>query len=330
MVICSFVGHKDAVTSCAFNSDNSLVISGSSDKTVKIWDITTSLCINTFTGHHGTVNAVSFIPNSNKVVSTSVVDMSIKIWSRSFGINFCKSLICSLDYFTGGYSCFAISPNGSYLITGTSTTVNEFYGVFSPFIRKEYEIDKDNFITINDYSVKLWNMNSLTVSKSLKGHTGNVLSCAFSNDNKTVISSSADKTIRIWNVINRVCIGILEGHKYGVTSVAFNFDSTKIVSGSIDTTVKVWDVVWNEKNIEENIENNRSKLFLFINWLNLKGGPRPFVAKIIRKIRKLFGRIERFICFTSFLLIPLSIISIAILVLLFINGFEVRNCFELL
>lgn len=327
MIICSFIGHKDSVTCCAFNSDNSLIISGSSDKTIKIWNISNSLCINTFTGHEGPVNTVAFIPNSDQVISTSVVDMSIKIWSKTFGINFCKSLICSLDYFTGGYSCFAVSPNGSYLISGTNTTVNQFYGVFSPFIRKEYEIDKDNVITINDYSVKLWNMNSLTNIKSLKGHTANILSCAFSNDNKTILSGSADKTIRIWNVIDRVCIGILEGHKYGVTSVSFNFDSTKIVSGSIDTTVKVWDVVWNENNFEENIENNKSNIFLFIKF-NLNSGPRPFVAKIIRKIRKLFGRIERFVCFTSFLLIPLFIILIAILVLLFINGFEVHNCFE--
>lgn len=50
-MITYFGGHNGGISSVTFNSDNSKIISGSWDKTVKIWDVKTGQCINTLVGH---------------------------------------------------------------------------------------------------------------------------------------------------------------------------------------------------------------------------------------------------------------------------------------
>ena len=48
---CSFNGHVHWVRSARFSPDSRLVVSGSEDKTVRIWDVFTHKCIQTFYEH---------------------------------------------------------------------------------------------------------------------------------------------------------------------------------------------------------------------------------------------------------------------------------------
>ena len=60
---------------------------------------------------------------------------------------------------------------------------------------------------------------------------GDSYSITWSPDGTKIASGSSDKTIKIWNVETGKCVLILEGHTDYVTSVSFNHDGTKIVSG---------------------------------------------------------------------------------------------------
>jgi WD40 repeat protein len=46
--------------SVSFSGDNRFVISGSKDKTLKLWNVSTGECIRTFYGHNDFVNSVSY------------------------------------------------------------------------------------------------------------------------------------------------------------------------------------------------------------------------------------------------------------------------------
>jgi WD40 repeat protein len=75
-----------------------------------------------------------------------------------------------------------------------------------------------------DKKLKLWKVSTGECLKTLKGHSGPVLSVCFSKDDKLVVIGSADTTLRLWNVSTGECIKILEGHSGAVWSAGFSKD----------------------------------------------------------------------------------------------------------
>ena len=67
-----------------FSPDSSKIISGSDDKTVKIWDALSGQLDNTLTDHNSWIWSVAFSPDSSKIVSGSR-ENTIKIWDALSG-----------------------------------------------------------------------------------------------------------------------------------------------------------------------------------------------------------------------------------------------------
>ena len=73
------------------------------------------------------------------------------------------------------------------------------------------------------------------------GHSGDILSVAFSRDGKYIVSGGQDKTIKLWEFQSGLKIKTFIGHTDRVTSVAFSPDGKQIISGSYDGDIKLWD-----------------------------------------------------------------------------------------
>ncbi|KIO10659.1 hypothetical protein M404DRAFT_72953, partial [Pisolithus tinctorius Marx 270] len=83
-------GHTDDVTSVAFSPDGNRIVSGSSDKTVRVWDaksgnqIGSPLKGHTDHGHTSNVTSVAFSPDGNRIVSGSE-DKTLRVWDAKSG-----------------------------------------------------------------------------------------------------------------------------------------------------------------------------------------------------------------------------------------------------
>ncbi len=64
----------------------------------------------------------------------------------------------------------------------------------------------------DDYTVKLWNVESQKEVTTLKGHSDNVLSVAFSPDGKCLASGSQDNTVKLWSMESHKLVKTLQGH----------------------------------------------------------------------------------------------------------------------
>src|SRR5256885_1364904 len=81
-----------------------------------------------------------------------------------------------------------------------------------------------------DKTIKLWDVASGELLRSLEGHRDSVLSVAFSSDGKTLASGSNDTTIKLWDVASGELLRSLEGHRDSVRSVAFSSDGKTLAS----------------------------------------------------------------------------------------------------
>jgi len=76
-------GHSGLVYSVSFSPDGKRIVSGSNDRTLKVWDAQTGQETLTLKGHSRSVNCVSFSPDGKRIVSGAALDDTIKIWDIS-------------------------------------------------------------------------------------------------------------------------------------------------------------------------------------------------------------------------------------------------------
>lgn len=200
----TFEGHSQGISCVQF--DDSRIVSGSSDKTIKVWNIRTNAqwSVQTLVGHSGTVRCLHL--EGNRLVSGST-DCMIKVWDLSTQESW-SSIACKVT------------------MTGHSDTV------------RCLQVDDQKVVSGSyDKTLKIWDINSGRCKLTLRGHQAAVL-CVHFNDTK-VVSGSCDKTIKVWNY-EGACVRTLCGHQDAVTCL--QFDATRIVSGSLDCNLKFWDI----------------------------------------------------------------------------------------
>ncbi|ETW77107.1 hypothetical protein HETIRDRAFT_441691 [Heterobasidion irregulare TC 32-1] len=201
---------QSQVSSVAFSRDGTRIVSGSHDKTIRMWDSSTGKAVGEpLEGHTDRVWSVALSRDGTRIVSGSS-DKTIRMWDSSTG----KVVGEPLEGHTDRVWSVAFSRDGTRIVSGSS-----------------------------DKTIRMWDSSTgKAVGEPLEGHTGPVGSVAFSRDGTRIVSGSSDKTIRMWDSSTGKAVGEpLEGHTDWVRSVAFSRDGTRIVSGSSDSTIRMWD-----------------------------------------------------------------------------------------
>jgi len=110
-----------------------------------------------------------------------------------------------------------------------------------------------------DKTLRLWDLEKANCRQQFKSHRNDVLSVAFSPENKQIVSCGRDKTIKLWNVVGE-CKHTQESdqHTDWITSLAYAPASEKdprVFSASWDGTIKIWDLGQGKVYLSLNSEN---------------------------------------------------------------------------
>ena len=89
-----------------------------------------------------------------------------------------------------------------------------------------------------DNTIKIWNLETGVLHRTLTGHDDWVRSVCISPDGRTLVSGSYDN--KIWNLETGVLRRTLTGHENSVLLVCIRPDGRTIISGSDDNTIKIW------------------------------------------------------------------------------------------
>ncbi len=93
-----------------------------------------------------------------------------------------------------------------------------------------------------DNKVKVWDVKSGQLLKTLEGHKDWVFAVTVTPDGKTLVSGSRDFTARVWDLGTGMYQREYKGHREAVHAVLITADGKKVVTGSEDGTVQVWDI----------------------------------------------------------------------------------------
>jgi len=134
----TFQGHNWPVFSVCFSPDGRYALSGSSDHTLKLWDVETGECLRTFKGHKDAVNSVFFSPDGKYALSGSY-DKTLKLWHVETG-----ECLKTFEGHKDSINSVCFSPDGRYVLSASG----ELYGAA-------------------DYTLRLWDIKSGKMSPNL-------------------------------------------------------------------------------------------------------------------------------------------------------------------
>jgi len=235
-------GHIDLVTSLVFLPDGTSLVSGSNDRTIKLWDTQTGGVVMTFLGHTDSVGSVSISPDCTTIASGSW-DKTIRLWDIQTGE--CHHTITQKDGLVN--VCFIpLDPTHLMSVSGQQIWQSDTGGQQTvPLCDGKsitFSLDGTLFVICNETVVEVWSSDSKEVVT--KFNMGNVLvgRCCFSPDNR-VIAVAAVFTIYIWDITSSDphLLETFSGHSGHVHSVAFS-SPTSLISISFDKSVKFWQI----------------------------------------------------------------------------------------
>ncbi|XP_019449759.1 PREDICTED: uncharacterized protein LOC109352292 [Lupinus angustifolius] len=221
------VKHFDAVSSLSLDEEEGLLYSGSWDKTLKVWRVSDSKCVESIQAHDDSVNAV--VSALGGIVFTGSADGTVKMWKReSKGKKTKHELDRILLKQENAVTSLAVNSLSTVIYCGSSDGLVNYW-------------DRD------------FKNNELTHGGVLNGHNLAVLCLAAAGSN-LVFSGSADKNVCVWKREesgSHSCLSVLTGHTGPVKCIAVQEEPERcndgvqrwtVYTGSLDKSVKVWRV----------------------------------------------------------------------------------------
>ncbi|MBD2179203.1 AAA-like domain-containing protein [Pseudanabaena sp. FACHB-1998] len=247
--------HLDIVTAIAMHPHGSLMASGSSDRTIKIWDLKGNFK-QTLVGHSNWITSLSFSRNGQSLVSASR-DGTIRLWKmdRLTKLYNEKPYQILKDHqapvlavkFSPTDAVFASCGEDAKirLWQDDGTLFNTFNGGHSKWITCIcFSPNGDRLVSGSaDQSLIIWNINGSLI-RTIKAHDRFIEDIDISPSGRIIASASRGQDIKLWNMEGNL-IAALEGHTDKVLGVKFHPAGTSLASVSRDRTIKIWDLQGN-------------------------------------------------------------------------------------
>lgn len=201
-------GHGHFVTDVVLSTDGQYALSGSWDKTLRLWDLNQGKSTRQFVSHTKDVLSVAFSADNRQIVSGSR-DKSIKLWNT---LAQCKYTITD-DCHTDWVSCVRFSPNNANPIIVSSGW---------------------------DKVVKVWNLTNCKLKTNHFGHTGYINHVTVSPDGSLCASGGKDGMAMLWDLNEGKHLYTLEANDE-INALTFS-PNRYWLCAAVGPVIKIWDL----------------------------------------------------------------------------------------
>uniref|UniRef100_A0A674A7J5 Pre-mRNA-processing factor 17 n=1 Tax=Salmo trutta TaxID=8032 RepID=A0A674A7J5_SALTR len=199
-----------------FNPDEdkqNLFVAGMSDKKIVQWDVRTGEVVQEYDRHLGAVNAITFVDENRRFVSTSD-DKSLRVWEWDIPVDFKYIAEPSMH----SMPAVTLSPNGKWLACQSMDNQILIFGAQNRF--------------------------RLNKKKIFKGHmvAGYACQVDFSPDMSYVVSGDADGKLNIWDWKTTKLYHRIKAHdKVCISALWHPHETSKVITCGWDGQIKLWD-----------------------------------------------------------------------------------------
>lgn len=190
--------------------DHQLLVSGSTDKTARVWDMTNSKPLKVLTGHTDSIWSVA-LSQFAKICVTASNDKTARVWDIEAG----STLRILIGHSNWVYST-SISTDGKRCLTGSF-----------------------------DCTVRLWDTQTGETLRTLMGHKKEIMSVSMDSDGKRAVSASSDNQAFVWDLHSRKYVP-KSAHSDEVVAVNICTNATRCITGSADKTARLWSLATGE------------------------------------------------------------------------------------
>eukprot|EP00162_Nutomonas_longa_P014128 comp21835_c1_seq7/m.49294 comp21835_c1_seq7/g.49294 ORF comp21835_c1_seq7/g.49294 comp21835_c1_seq7/m.49294 type:complete len:650 (+) comp21835_c1_seq7:154-2103(+) len=199
------VRYSDTIYSANFSPDGKLLVTGTGQGHVVVWNAESGKQEVVLRGHDDVVHSVQFSPCGTTLCSGSWDNRAL-LWSIAE-----RAVVAEFAGHKGYVLGVAFDPSGKRLAIASS-----------------------------DETASLWDVETRKMTLVLNGHSNWVWNARFASDGKKVLTASCDSTARIWDAFSGACTAVLR-HSIGVNSASFSRDSRQVLTSSWDSTAMLWD-----------------------------------------------------------------------------------------
>jgi eukaryotic-like serine/threonine-protein kinase len=198
----------------AFSPDGRYLVTGKVNGAVQVWDAGSGREVGTLGSHDREIRGVAISRDGRHLASASA-EGTVKLWDATRLGEKQEARLTLRARVPGMTLTLTFSPEGRRLAT----------------------VSEEN-------TVKIWDVEKGGELQTLRGHSGEPYTVAFSPDEngRWLASAGEDSTVKVWDSHTGRLVRTFRGHTGLVSSVAFSPDGRYLISGSRDKTVKVWDL----------------------------------------------------------------------------------------
>jgi WD40 repeat protein len=260
-------GHADQLTSVALSPDGKLLVSGSDDKTVRLWRFESGKELRTLRGSATFVLSVAISADGRRVLSGSGgefrnrrfspgSDRSVRLWDVETGKELLKLVghrqpVWYVKFLPGGRGAISVSEGEARVWDLTQGREARRFG--ERCSGQGVALSPDGtFLVTGSYpenSARLWEVETGRLMHELAGNRAQIRGADFSADGRLLLTGGGnfvrgggDASLRIWDVTTGKELRLMSGATQLVWCVAFSADGRKALSGGLDGIVRLWDV----------------------------------------------------------------------------------------